>query len=559
MKRRTMGILGTAAVVAAYASAFPRECADARTSRNDALVELGRRLFFEPAASRLGKNSCATCHDPDHGFSDARQFSPDDAGPTKRHSQPLIDLRGKGFHWDGEFDDVRQLLVARCAPAEDARAQTAQLRARRREAAIASGKLPRQTNNGCAGMGPADGYGAPVEPPEVTPFTPSAPVTARLARDDRYADAFASVFGTERITTAHVLDAMDAFVRSIRSTTSAFDRYAAGDETALSPAARRGLALFEGRAGCAQCHLTASAAGRPALTDGKYHNTGIGALESARSRGSRRDAGRAGIDFDGAKTFAFKTPTLRDVALRPPYMHDGSLATLADVLDHYAATPSMTEIDPLLGRDAPLTARDKADLVAFLESLTGETRAGLGARGPAECALKVVDLSGEPVAGLVVKVKPFGDRLVAEAPQSDAFTTDDAGVARIAFPATTHALFACEGYELSGSRPVPDTARSLTLIATPRHVVSLRVQRTSAKVALPAAIPVVEFGASKPVLTLAKVRQLGEHEALYASVVPSDWVGPSRLGLRVDADGILLHELAMTGGASPDLRLAPGK
>src|SRR5262245_6724913 len=131
MKRNArwwLATLGTAGCMGLVAASTDDAGAKSKGSGpSPQLVELGRRLFFDPTASRLGKHACADCHDPDHGFSDARKLSIDDDGPTKRHSQPLTDLRGFGFHWDGEFRTVRQLLVARVAPVDVAVAPAHQL------------------------------------------------------------------------------------------------------------------------------------------------------------------------------------------------------------------------------------------------------------------------------------------------------------------------------------------------------------------------------------------------------------------------------------------------
>lgn len=110
-----------------------------RPPHGDPIVELGRRLFFDPATSADGATACAACHDPDHGFSDPRRFSQDAQGPTRRHSQPTVDLPPSGgFHWDGEFLNLREPVFARVAPPQEA---TAQARAAR-------GALPRLARRG---------------------------------------------------------------------------------------------------------------------------------------------------------------------------------------------------------------------------------------------------------------------------------------------------------------------------------------------------------------------------------------------------------------------------
>lgn len=160
--------------------------------------------------------------------------------------------------------------------------------------------------------------------------------------------------------------ALASYVRTIRCGDSAYDRYVAGDKNALTPVQLRGLELFRGKANCATCHMG------PNLSDERFHNTGIGWRD-----GRASDAGRAKISGDPSETGAFKTPTLRNAAERAPYMHDGSLPTLEDVVEHYdkggIANPSLdSEIQPL-----HLTAGEKTALTAFLRALTGRVVDGL--------------------------------------------------------------------------------------------------------------------------------------------------------------------------------------
>src|SRR6185369_9253704 len=115
MRPKTMFLWGAGAAMAAGVATTSirgpsAEAASASKRPKPEVVELGRRLFMDPTVSRLGGHSCASCHDPEQGFSDPRNRSADDGGSTKRHSQPLVDLAGEGFHWDGQFKTVRQLL-----------------------------------------------------------------------------------------------------------------------------------------------------------------------------------------------------------------------------------------------------------------------------------------------------------------------------------------------------------------------------------------------------------------------------------------------------------------
>ena len=155
-------------------------------------------------------------------------------------------------------------------------------------------------------------------------------------------------------------DALASYVRTILAGGAPIDRYLAGDSSALSVQQREGLKLFRGKAGCAVCHPG------PNFTDERFHNTGIGS-----------DAGRFAVTKLEPDRGAFKTPGLRQVAEGAPYMHDGSLRALEDVVEHYnkggKANPNL---DPEL-RELRLTAAEKASLVEFLRALTGIVREGL--------------------------------------------------------------------------------------------------------------------------------------------------------------------------------------
>jgi cytochrome c peroxidase len=159
--------------------------------------------------------------------------------------------------------------------------------------------------------------------------------------------------------------ALATYVRTILAGDSPYDRYVAGDRNALTPEQLAGLRLFRGKANCASCHLG------PNLTDEQFHNTGTGWVD-----GKFADAGRFAITGRERDRGAFKTPTLREVAGRGPFMHDGSLATLEDVIEHYNdggnRNPSLdSEI-----RRLQLTAEEKRALIVFLRALSGTVREG---------------------------------------------------------------------------------------------------------------------------------------------------------------------------------------
>lgn len=277
-----------------------------------AKAELGSQLFRDRRLSRDGSISCSSCHIPEYAFGDtARVPRGVDDRRGPRNAPPLVN-RGYGRSL---FRDGRSLTL------EDAVLRPIQ----------AEDEMDLELQE-----------------------------AVRRVRDDaRYGDEFAKAFGTSEITDAELARALSSYVRTLRSGDSPFDRYASGDSTALSRAAIRGRALFFGRAHCTQCHAG------PYLTDERFHDTGV-------SWGG--DPGREGVTADPADRGKFRTPGLRDVALTAPYMHDGSKSKLADVVRFYSdgggANPLL---DPGI-RKLDLTVEEQADLVAFLEALTGGER-----------------------------------------------------------------------------------------------------------------------------------------------------------------------------------------
>jgi cytochrome c peroxidase len=155
-------------------------------------------------------------------------------------------------------------------------------------------------------------------------------------------------------------------VRTIVDGGSPIDRYAAGDSSALSESARRGLVLFQGKAGCGLCHAG------PNLTDEEFHNTGVAFRpDEARRTGTLTDEGRFAVTHAAADRGAFKTPTLREISRTAPYMHDGSFSTLAEVIEYYdSGGQKNPALDPKL-RPLHLTPAEKRDILGFLGALEG--------------------------------------------------------------------------------------------------------------------------------------------------------------------------------------------
>ena len=268
-------------------------------------IALGKQFFWDKRWSRNGTVACVTCHEPDHGWGDPRQFSVRfDGKPTPRHSPTLVNrLFSDAQQWTGQ----RASLEDQAIKASD-------------------------------------------QSPEL--------LVKNLGAIPAYQEQHRKVFGTD-LNPEGVAKAIAAYERMILSGNSTYDRFKAGDQKALSAAAQRGLALFEGKARCVTCHASFN------FTDENYHNLGVG-MDRANP-----DLGKFVVSKNDEHKGAFKTPTLRDVAKRPPYMHDGSLKTLDELVAFYnkGGTPNQwlsKEIRPL-----NLTAAEQKDLVAFMASLTG--------------------------------------------------------------------------------------------------------------------------------------------------------------------------------------------
>ena len=190
----------------------------------------------------------------------------------------------------------------------------------------------------------------------------------RLNADPAYRILTRRAFGSSMLNMVRVEKAIASFERTLLSGNSPFDRYQyAGDKSALTPSQVRGLAIFldPTRGNCAVCHTIGPSSAL--FTDGKFHNIGVG----VRDDGTLADAGRFVQTNTPSDTGAFRTPTLRNIALTAPYMHDGSEKTLKEVVDFYAGKGnSNPNLDPEM-KKINLSGQDRLDLVEFLKSLTG--------------------------------------------------------------------------------------------------------------------------------------------------------------------------------------------
>ncbi|MCA9225221.1 MAG: c-type cytochrome, partial [Planctomycetales bacterium] len=212
--------------------------------------------------------------------------------------------------------------------------------------------------------GRADSLEAQAVGPIANPIEMNLPLdemVRKVSAIKGYAKPFERAFGTPEVTQDRVAKAIASFERTVLSGDAPYDRYKAGDQEALSEPAKRGMKLFFGKANCSACHSGHS------FTDGGFHNLGVGIKDA------EPDVGRFAVSKQEGDKGSFKTPTLREIARTAPYMHDGRLKTLEEVVDYYdkggEANPQLDEEIYAL----KLTAEQKADLVAFLkEGLSSE-------------------------------------------------------------------------------------------------------------------------------------------------------------------------------------------
>lgn len=274
---------------------------------SDAEVALGKMLFFDTRLSGNGSQSCASCHNPNLGFSDGVSLGRGAEGAGMGRNTPhLYNLAwGVSYFWDGRARSLEQQAL-----------------------------MPIESN---------DEMNLPI--PELV---------ERLNGIDGYRKLFKDAYGADRITKDHVASALASFERTLISRDSPFDRYLAGDAQAMSVSAIKGLELFRGKADCVACH------DGPNFTDESFHNIGV--------RG--KDKGREAVVEDKSLRGAFKTPGLRNVALTAPYMHDGSEKTLEDVVRFYNRGGDSRRHRSELVKPLGLSEEEVLDLVAFLGALT---------------------------------------------------------------------------------------------------------------------------------------------------------------------------------------------
>ena len=274
-----------------------------------AQAELGRQLFFDPILSKSRTVACASCHDPALSWGDGRARGMGEARiDLKLRTPTLLNVAWtQPLGWDGKFRDLESVAFTPITGANLMNLSEAEL-------------------------------------------------IGRLKAEPAYVAGFGAAFADGVIARASIERALAAFERTIVSDEAPFDRWLAGDSAAIGASAKAGFRLFNGKARCAECH------GGWTFTDGSFHDIGVGRDD---------DVGRGRLfPTSVGLRYAFKTPTLRDVARRAPYMHDGSVASLRAVIDLYdrggIERPSRSPRIRSLG----LSETEKADLLAFLDTLT---------------------------------------------------------------------------------------------------------------------------------------------------------------------------------------------
>ena len=318
-------------------------------------IQLGDKLYHDARFSADGKVSCATCHAREKGFTDNLRVSKGFNGLTGTRNAPTVinSAYFTSMFWDGREPDLE-----------------------------GQSKQP------------------PINPVEGG-LENHQPILQTIRDDKEYVKAFKNVFdvSAKNITMDHVAKAIASFERTIISGDSPFDRYRyGGDKTAMNAAQIRGLDIYLNKGRCVSCHVIEET--QALFTDNRFHNIGVGfkkiqdkesetaaQMLAAKRKGADVDItvltqanmselGRFAVTENPTEVGAFKTPTLRNIAVTAPYMHDGSLQTLEDVVDFYNNGGRVNENDPVSGflsggiRPLNLTTQEKKDLVEFMKALT---------------------------------------------------------------------------------------------------------------------------------------------------------------------------------------------
>ena len=281
--------------------------------QTQAKIELGKKLFFDTRLSLDRASSCGTCHSPEKAFADGLPRAKGFQGALLPRNSPTV--------LNAAYNTI-QLWDGRAATLDEQ----------------------------CKG---------PLLEPAEMNMLDEKHLVERLNSIPGYRQDFQTIFSGPP-SLDNIARAVAAFERTLVTPGSRFDRYAMGDKTALTEQEKRGLIVFIGKGSCSECH------NGPNFTDNKFHNLGIVPVH-----GSPNDLGRYVVTKKEEDRNAFKTPTLRNVSLTAPYMHDGSVATLEEVIDLYDRGGGDVPNKSKLVYPLNLTAAEKTDLVAFLKALNG--------------------------------------------------------------------------------------------------------------------------------------------------------------------------------------------
>lgn len=273
-------------------------------------IALGKVLFFDTRLSANNRISCATCHNPNLGFSDGHSLGLGTNGNKLGRNAPhLYNLAwSSSFFWDGRADSLEQQSLM------------------------------------------------PIES-KAEMSMPMIVLNNKLKKVKYYQDTFKKLY-PDGITSKNLGKAIAAFERTIITNNSDFDKYLKGNKLAMNPEAIRGMKLFQGKASCITCH------DGPNFTDDSFHNIGV----------TDKDLGRGSIVKDKTLNGAFKTPGLRNVLFTAPYMHDGSLKTIEDVIRFYNKGGNKVRSKDKLIKPLNLTEQEIFDLVAFMGTINEQIK-----------------------------------------------------------------------------------------------------------------------------------------------------------------------------------------
>ena len=277
---------------------------------NKKIVKLGKKLFFEKALSGSNEMSCATCHDPNTGFSDGLKTFVGDMGNKGARRSPVINNLAWTplLFWDGRASSLE-------------------------EQAIMPIEAEREMNQNIVDL-------------------------IQELQNLGYKNDFKKAFNSDEITKEKIAKAIADFERSLVSYNSPFDKYISGDKSAMSESQVRGMKLFKSKANCVLCH------NGPNFTDNGFHDIGLDNFD---------DFGRFNFLPLPSQKFAFKTPGLRNSADRGPFMHNGSLETLRDVLNYYNMGGAFRDRPRTINMKVlNLTNDELADLENFIKALNGQ-------------------------------------------------------------------------------------------------------------------------------------------------------------------------------------------